>query len=408
MPPSLKYGYQYLYFGTMDLDREAATRHRAIDSSTYSLHIMVQLARLMIHKYYIFRSGSGWPALSLEQQPRVDRDPVEPLPRSSQAQPSSSNSFRVAPFAEPHALEEYFESAEEIMSIVNRSSDTHWRYVNPFLANTIWLAAAVQLIRREHAAESSQKEMMDSNFQLLSLTYDQFVKSWGLPPALRKNLDILEQELRKLGPAGSHLQKYPSSSDSRCSNEPPTPRSLSTNDAQETPRLNKPNILHNNQSSASSAKELSSAVPTTVTRTSPIDTDHTSTKPFTSVTQRDMLPQPTSASRQYSNGAWPTITGGLVMPSGTDSSEPLLMSSANQQEQQQQRSSIENDNTYELGQPLTTLVPPFAAPETDFPPMFSADFLHAYPFPHDLRPGSGEMDFPHYLDEILSGSYMAW
>jgi hypothetical protein len=71
--------------------------------------------------------------------------------------------------------------------------------VNPFFANTIWLAAAVQLLHRELIPpQSLDKVLVSSNFELLCMTYRQFAKYWEMSDTLHNNLTSLEEELKSL------------------------------------------------------------------------------------------------------------------------------------------------------------------------------------------------------------------
>lgn len=179
LPQGLKYQYQYLSFGSKDVDHETITSRRLLHSSIYSVHIMTQLTKLMTYKFYIFRAGMKWPMLSIDK-PNIEGRLGDPR-----------QSHR-------HALDQYFEAADEINAIVRRTNTDHYRYVNPFLANSLWLGATVQLIRRELASSSSDRDLVSSNFEVLCLTYNQFVNYWNMSKSLQRNLEIIERELQNI------------------------------------------------------------------------------------------------------------------------------------------------------------------------------------------------------------------
>ncbi|KAI1613895.1 fungal-specific transcription factor domain-containing protein [Exophiala viscosa] len=171
LPRSSKYRNQYLSFGTRELDPQMALKSRLQDSAIYSIHSMAQLTKLMISKYYLFNNDLR--GLSKK----------DPRRRTARTQ----------------ALEQYSESSDEIVSLVGRSYEEQYKFVNPFIANTIWLAGAVQLLYRELAPlDKSDRDYTSSKLDLLSMTYNKFVKYWNMSTTLQKNLEVVESEIRNL------------------------------------------------------------------------------------------------------------------------------------------------------------------------------------------------------------------
>jgi len=192
LPSKLRYHHQYLSFGAKEVSRESRCRLRLLHSSIYSIHLMTQLTKLMIYKYYIFRTGKRWSYLPLEAAVMNGQDD-----HGSTWSPRKFGGARLLG-PEKDDLEHYFDVADEIMALVSSSSNAHYRYVNPFLANTIWLAAAVQLVRRELSPPGWAKELIGSRFELLCLTYNQFVKYWDMSATLTKNFDIIKEHAGNL------------------------------------------------------------------------------------------------------------------------------------------------------------------------------------------------------------------
>ena len=192
LPDMLRYEHQFLDFGTKEIESKEMSRCRRLHSSIYSIHIMYQLAKLMIYKYYIFRTGLRWPNLLAGSQgfrrqsrgvPLFEKSPSHALPST----------------AEFNAFEQYFETADDIMVIIRRSSINHFKFVNPFLANITWLAGAVQLLHRGLVPKaSSDRDVIQSNLELLILTYNQFASYWNMSTIMQKNFETLEFELSKL------------------------------------------------------------------------------------------------------------------------------------------------------------------------------------------------------------------
>ncbi|PHH93379.1 hypothetical protein CDD83_3692 [Cordyceps sp. RAO-2017] len=172
LPAHLKHRGQRLSFacsgacqGPSGHRSTACTRH--LHSAIYSIHLMSQLAALMIHKYALFRGGPASP-------------------------PS-----RLAAVQGTDVAQQYFDSADAILQMVLASGELQYRCVNPLLANTVWLASAVQLLRREMTRlDAAEREVVVSKFEVLDMTYDQFANLWSAPKAPKKNLAALEAFLR--------------------------------------------------------------------------------------------------------------------------------------------------------------------------------------------------------------------
>ncbi|RDL38598.1 uncharacterized protein BP5553_02938 [Venustampulla echinocandica] len=175
IPPLLKYGNQYLSFDSRGNDLGATSSIRHLHSAIYSIHIMTQLTKLMIHKYYIFRSG-----LQLGEK------------MSTEHGASAENGLLLQ---KDRAFDQYCEAADEVLRVIHGSSEVQYKYVNPFMSNTIWLAAAVQLLHRELGAPGAEKDLANSNFEVLCMTHDQFVSYWNMSNALPQNLETLGGQL---------------------------------------------------------------------------------------------------------------------------------------------------------------------------------------------------------------------
>lgn len=192
LPSHLKYENQFLNFGGKDVDVAEAPYRRARDAAIYSIHLMIQLARMMTYKFYVFRMRLRWPQLQRELAGMKEHTNRGTMPERQLGSIVPTNAVR-------QALTLYISAADNVVEIIQRTNGSHYKYVNPFIANTIWLAAAVQLLHRELIpAQSPDKVLISSNFELLCMTYGQFVKYWDMSDTLRSNLDTLEKELQSL------------------------------------------------------------------------------------------------------------------------------------------------------------------------------------------------------------------
>lgn len=175
LPGHLKYNHQHLTFDARVPGQ--ATSSRQMHSSIYNIHIMTQLARLMIYRYDVFR-GRFRVALPTHESERNSRDNSHTAKEDDQS-----------------SVKEYFDAADSILAIINRSSDDHVRHINPFLSSTIWLASAVQLMRSQLCRPGALKSAMKSRYEVLNLTYKKCSRFWDIHTAVQQNLETLEEQL---------------------------------------------------------------------------------------------------------------------------------------------------------------------------------------------------------------------
>ncbi|RTE75812.1 hypothetical protein BHE90_009742 [Fusarium euwallaceae] len=179
LPDNLHYRHQYLSFHARSPGQTES--YRQLHSSIYNIYVMTQLARLMIYRYDVFGSQTQLSPSRL---------------------PGAQGTHGVAAFQdqEAAALGQYFEAADNILTIVNRSCENHVQYINPFLSSTIWLAAAVQLVRKQFGGPSTKTSLIKTRFDLLYLTYKQCIAFWDTKTAMQQNLESLEVQLEGYQP----------------------------------------------------------------------------------------------------------------------------------------------------------------------------------------------------------------
>ncbi|KAJ5540264.1 hypothetical protein N7513_008596 [Penicillium frequentans] len=177
LPHHLQYRDQHLAFsaiGQHQLDSE-----RQQHCSIYNIFVMTHLARLMIHRYDAFRPQTCHSKAKSRHHP---------------GDSANGNEFGVID-AESVALRHYFDATDSILRIVNQSCEEHIRYINPFLSSTIWLASAVQLVRKHLSRTPSNRSLIKSRFDVLYLTYKRCIQFWDTQTALQQNLESLEVQL---------------------------------------------------------------------------------------------------------------------------------------------------------------------------------------------------------------------
>ncbi|KIX94526.1 uncharacterized protein Z520_09912 [Fonsecaea multimorphosa CBS 102226] len=189
LPEELKYHGQHLNFGGLDLQRPGAVAQRLAHSFIYSIYLMTQLTKLMILKYHVFRSGMKWTLL---------RDCKTSGHRAAGLDDPVGSPYRSAS-AEPQHLLQYFEAADNVISMIRSSAEDHYKHINPFLASTAWLAGAVQLLRRSRLSDDDpDRDLVTSNFELVRLAYEKNVKFWNVSQVPLRNWEALESGLESI------------------------------------------------------------------------------------------------------------------------------------------------------------------------------------------------------------------
>jgi hypothetical protein len=93
-------------------------------------------------------------------------------------------------------MTKYHAAASEIVAIVRNCSRLHVHFANPFLASTIWLAAAAQVVSKSFGPDLVDSRVAESNLDLLRMNLDAFVSIWGVSTTLQQKLTTLESKLK--------------------------------------------------------------------------------------------------------------------------------------------------------------------------------------------------------------------
>lgn len=142
-------------------------------SAKYSIHMITELARFMIYHHYAFSEIVSGSIFSGEA----------PQGQSDQAM-----------LGHAQGLAHCLDAADNILSITTSCSENHFKWVNPFFASTISLAASLQILRRVLTADQ-QPNLTDSKSGILRRVCEHHNQFWGTPAILLDNLTDLEQRL---------------------------------------------------------------------------------------------------------------------------------------------------------------------------------------------------------------------
>lgn len=175
LPASLCYRGETLDFRHHPL-RPDALDPRQEHADKYAIHLMTQLCRFMIFQHKIC-ARAPW------LTSKASSETVESGPSAGQATSEWSN---------------YMSASDEIVLVVRNSSRDHYKYVNPFLVNTLWFAAAAQCACKVFSPPSFNKRLTSSNLDLLKLTIDRFISFWNGTENLKGKLARIEVGLKSL------------------------------------------------------------------------------------------------------------------------------------------------------------------------------------------------------------------
>ncbi|PVH75865.1 hypothetical protein DL98DRAFT_391249, partial [Cadophora sp. DSE1049] len=166
LPPDLIYRGEFLRFTSGSLQA---------NSAKHGIHIMTQLSRFMINHFQVFDSTS------------------RQLGERSSSTSTSSSALT------PHdqaAWNHYLNAATSIVALIRNCPPTHIQHANPFLASTIWLAAAAQVVSKSFGDKLVDPRVADSNLDVLQMNLNAFVDFWGVSDTLRVKLGTLESKLK--------------------------------------------------------------------------------------------------------------------------------------------------------------------------------------------------------------------
>lgn len=182
LPHHLRYRSQYLGFDPPAVG--GSESNQQLHCGIYNIFVMTQLTRLMIHRYELFADNVSFRQTSRTGLPPASDETIGQL--TLHLKDTNNASAR-----------QYFEAADNIFMIVNRSSEDHIKHMNPFLLSTIWLASAVLLVRQHYGPPSKLPDLVKSRFDVLYLTYKRCIDFWNSKTAMGQNLEMLERSIEE-------------------------------------------------------------------------------------------------------------------------------------------------------------------------------------------------------------------
>jgi hypothetical protein len=178
LPDSLVYRGEYLDFGSDGQVAVSDVEMRRLHSAKYNIYLTIQLARFMIYHHYAFGEIVSGTIFSSKQK--------APEPGWSPSRRELSENAK--------GLQNCLQAADDICALTTRCSEDHVKHVNPFLASTVWLAAALQVLRKLFGNGEYQDETT-SKCERLRAICGRYTEFWHTPLSLLENLDSLEARL---------------------------------------------------------------------------------------------------------------------------------------------------------------------------------------------------------------------
>jgi hypothetical protein len=197
LPASLVYQGETLDFRPKPAaaqGQDPSINPRQQHADKYAMHIMTQLCRFMIYHHKIC-VRTPWIAHQQQQQRQLEASQRDPSNKEEPRAPLGSTTTAQQVNSE---WSNYMGASDEIVTVVRNSSRDHYRFVNPFLVNTLWFAAAAQCACKVFGPASFNKRLTSSNLDLLKLTIDRFISFWGGMENLQGKLARIETALQNL------------------------------------------------------------------------------------------------------------------------------------------------------------------------------------------------------------------
>ena len=191
LPPELKFHGQLLDFGTQTSGR---SRHPLIihDHSWICLiALMTEAVRLTSHKPFVFEAY-------LQKTVKMAQNGTPGHGKQGEAPLSDEN---LSP-----KVELCYAASDAILNIFLACHETHYQYIHPYIAQSAWSSATVQLLRREMTENEFEKQVIRSKYEILKAISGRFVHYWEMSEVPKQNLDELDLRLKQFTTASQNVR----------------------------------------------------------------------------------------------------------------------------------------------------------------------------------------------------------
>lgn len=179
LPVALQHRGEALPFGLEGSEGTLATRRSC--AGKYNTRMLAVSAHFMIYQNYVFAGI-------------VDGTIPWSMFKTGEEYPGQFPSPRQA-WTYSVGLKKLLDTSETVLELLESCSKDHARYVSPYYASTIWIAAALQIFKGI-AVYDDDPTTTQRKYNALREAYLQFTEYWGTPLTLLQTLDSLETRLR--------------------------------------------------------------------------------------------------------------------------------------------------------------------------------------------------------------------
>lgn len=179
LPENLRHRGEPLTFGMDGANNALASRRSCAER--YNTRMLAVSAHFMIYQNYVF-AGIVDGSISLSFSKGGEDQP------GLFTAPHQARNFSVG-------LKTLLDTSETLLDLLESCPKGHARYVSPYYASTIWIAAALQLFK-EIAMHDDDPISTRYKYTALREAYLEFARLWGTPLILLQTLDSLQTRLR--------------------------------------------------------------------------------------------------------------------------------------------------------------------------------------------------------------------
>jgi hypothetical protein len=178
LPASLSYAGEALKFDMAEGEDRYLLRRSS--AAKYNVIMLAVSVRWMIYQNYLFRDIIDG-AISLPFF-KPGSDAIGLTTIQPQTGPRSAS------------LKNFLGISETVLRMLENCSPGHARFVSPYFASTVWIAAALQIFRRRSCTDDNPT-ITPRRYAALRQAYLDYAVAWGTPKALLERLDSLEAQL---------------------------------------------------------------------------------------------------------------------------------------------------------------------------------------------------------------------
>ena len=198
LPSELKFHGQLLDFGMRTSGRSRVPSIIHDHSWICLIALMAESVKLTSHKPFVFEAY-------IQKVVKIAREGV---PGHEKGRGASLLDEKLS-----QKVELCYAASDAILNIFLLSHESHYQYIHPYIAQSAWSSATVQLLRGEITENDFDKDVIRSKFEILKAISNRLVHYWEMSRVPKRNLDELDLRLKQFTTASqnmTHRAKSPS------------------------------------------------------------------------------------------------------------------------------------------------------------------------------------------------------